>query len=235
MLLAGVAGVLAPTVLLGAAWPPLHARCMAVTALSLAVALALARRALDPAALRMPLLALGCWCLSIAGLGWFGGGAWVLWPWALVAAGAAALVLAHIEGDTPAPAQHADRGWRAFAVLAMLAAVPLLLVSRGLAPYWPWRLSASLMAQYAAMFLAWGAAAWGMSRERRRYVRMPVVWGLLVWAAGILLTSLWHLAAFKLHSLPAWLWFAAFTTTAAMAACQVWPKGWQAGHRALGL
>ena len=101
-------------------------------------------------------------------------------------------------------------------------------------PYWPWRLSAPLVAQYASMFLAWGVAAWLVSRERRRYVRMPMVWGLLAWAAGVLLTSLWHLSAFRLHSPPAWLWFAAFAATSTRAAHHVWPTGGWPPRRLLG-
>lgn len=233
-LLVGVAGVLAPTLLLGSAWPPLHARCMAVTALSLAVAIAMARRTLDRAALRMPLLALAAWCLSIVALAWLGGAALVWVHGVLAAMGVLALALAHIESDPPAPAQHADRAWRLFAGLALLAALPLLFVPQAMVPYWPWRLSAPLVAQYASMFVAWGVAAWLMSRERRRYVRMPVVWGVLVWAAGVLLTSLWHLGAFRLHNPPAWLWFSAFAATALTAAHHVWPTAWWYPRKLLG-
>lgn len=232
--LAGVAGVLAPAALIGNAWPPLHARCMAVTAFSLCVALALARRTLDPAALHTPLLALGCWLLSAVALTWVGGGVLSVLHGILVALGGVALALAPIEGDTPAPAQHPDRSWRSFAVLALLLALPLLVVPRSMVAYWPWRLSAQLVAQYAAMFMAWGVAAWLVSRERRRYVRMPVLCGVLVWAAGVLLTSLWHLSAFRLRSPPAWLWFVAFAATAAMAAHHLWPAGWRHPRRLLG-
>lgn len=232
--LAGVAGVIAPGVLTGSVWPPLHARCMAVTALSLSVALALARRTLDPAALQMPLLALGCWLLSTVVLSWVGGSALSVLHGVLAALGVAALALAAIEGDTPAPAQRPDRSWRWFAGLALLVALPLLIMPRGMAAHWPWRLSAPLVAQYASMFFAWGVAAWLVSRERRRYVRMPVVWGVLVWAAGVLLTSLWHLAAFRLQSPPAWLWFTAFAVTAAMAVHQVGPAGGRRLRRLLG-
>jgi hypothetical protein len=199
-LLAGAAGVLAPAALMGSAWPPLHARCVGITALSLAVEMARARRALDPAALRMPLLALACWCLSTVALAWSGGNASSFWPCALVIVGVAALAFAQIEGDTHAPAQHADRVWRSFAGLAMLVAMSLLIAPRGMLPYWPWRLSAILVAQYAPMFLVWGAAAWLMSRERRRYVRMPMLWGLLVWAAGVLLArrcGTWRLSGWN--------------------------------------
>ena len=100
--LAGVAGVLAPSVLMGSVWPPLHARCMAATALSLSVALVQARRTLDPATLHMPLLALGCWLLSTVALTWIGGGVLSLLHGVIAALGGFALALAPIEGDTPA-------------------------------------------------------------------------------------------------------------------------------------
>jgi hypothetical protein len=226
LLLAASICALAPaalTPLLGVPWPPLHARCIGAMALSLAVALLLARRALDPAAARMPLLALAAWCWASVAVAWTSGGAGQVWPWGVALVGAAALVLARIDGDPPAPAQHADIAWRVFALLASMLALALLLWPLvGVMP-WPWRLPAPFMAQYAPLFLAWAAAAWFASRERRRYVRAPVLWGLLSWAVGVLLASAWHGAAFG-HSNPlAWLWFAGFAGLAALAAHRLVP------------
>lgn len=237
-LLAGAVCVLAPaalTPLLGTPWPPLHARCIGAMALSLAVALLLARRALDPAATRMPLLALAAWCLSAAAVAWSGGSAALAWPWGAAVLGAAALALAHIDSDPPAPAQHADRAWRVVALLALTLALSLLLWPRvGVMP-WPWRLAAPFMAQYAPLFLAWGAAAWLLSRERRRYVRAPMLWGMLTWAVGVLLASLWHAAAFQWTRPLAWAWFAAFAAAALLAAHRLAPHWPQRLRRALGL
>ncbi len=232
-LLAGVALVVAPTALLGGAWPPLHARCIGAMLLSLAVALDLARRALDPAALRMPLIALAGWSLSSAVLSIATGGA--LWLWALAAVGSAALVFARIESDPPAPAQQADGAWRAFALLAVLAAGQMLVGADRLAAHWPWRLPEPFVAQYAPLSLAWGLAAWLVSSERRRYVRLPVLWGLLIWAWGVLLVSLWHAAAFKWESPLAWLWFAAFAALGLLAARRLWPAWPQHFRRGMGL
>ncbi len=231
---AGALAVLAPAALLGSVWPPLHARCIGVMALSMAVAMATARRALDPAALRVPLLALSWWSLPTAALAWTGDGMSLPWLWFFAAVGGAALALAHIDGDPPAPAQHADRAWRGFALLAMLVAVPLLLSPPSVVALWPWRLGAPLVAQYAPIFLAWGAAAWLIARERRRYVRAPVLSGLLVWSLGVLLVSLWHVAAFRLASAPAWLWFAAFAVLALLVTHRLWPTWPQRVRKALG-
>jgi hypothetical protein len=227
------------TPLLGTPWTPLHARCVGAMALSLAVALLLARRGFDPAATRMPLLALAAWCGSAAAVAWTSSGsAAVVWPWGVALLGGAALVFAHIDGDPPAPAQHADIAWRVFALLALMLVTVLLLWPRvGVMP-WPWRLPAPFMAQYAPLFLAWGLAAWLVSRERRRYVRVPVLWGLLVWAVGVLLASAWHAAAFARSNPLAWLWFAGFAALAALAAHRLWPAlpAWpQRLRRALGL
>ncbi len=223
-LLAGGVCVVAPAALtraFGTPWPPLHARCIGAMALSLVAALMLARRALDPAATRIPLLMLATWCLSAAAVAWAGGHAGQAWPWGAGAVGMAALRLAHIDSDPPAPAQRADRMWCAFAVLALLLALvlvlSLLLGPRfGVLP-WPWRLAAPLRAQYAPLFLAWGVAAWLVARERRRYVRAPVLWGLLTWALGVLLASLWHAAAFQPGDPLAWLWWGGFAALAALA------------------
>jgi hypothetical protein len=245
---AGVAGValvaaavctLAPaalTPLLGTTWPPLHARCVGAMALSLAVALLLARRALDPAATRMPLLALAAWCLSAAAVAMTSGSAALAWPWCVAVLGGTALLFAHIDSDPPAPAQHADVAWRIFAVLALMMVLALLSWPRiGVMP-WPWRLPAPFMAQYAPLFLAWGVAAWFVSRERRRYVRAPVLWGLLAWAVGVLLASAWHAAAFARSNPLAWGWFAGFAVVAALAAHRlVLPNGLRRLRRVLGL
>jgi hypothetical protein len=238
LLIAATVCALAPaalTPLLGAPWPPLHARCVGAMALSLAVALLLARRALDPAATRMPLLALAAWCWSAVAVAWTRGGAGQAWPWGVAVLGAAALVFARIDGDPPAPAQHADIAWRVFALLASMLALGLLLWPLvGVMP-WPWRLPAPFMAQYAPLFLAWAAAAWLASRERRHYVRAPVLWGLLSWAVGVLLASAWHAAAFARSNPLAWLWFAGFAVLAALAANRLVPNWPLRLRRALGL
>jgi hypothetical protein len=215
------------------AWPPLHARCIGVTLVSLAVALASARRALDPAALRMPLLVAAGWALSSAALALANGSA--AGPWSLVGAGAACLLFARVDNDPPAPAQHPDRAWRAVALLAGLAGLWLLAAAPHAAAHWPWRLSAARVAQYGPLFLAWGLGAWMVSRERRRYVRVPVWWGLLAWCSGVLAVSGWHAAAFQWTQPLAWLWFAGFAALGLLAAQRLLPGGWLRVRRALGL
>jgi hypothetical protein len=232
-LLAGAALVLVPAALAGGAWPPLHARCVGAMLVSLAVALASARRALDAAALRMPLMALAAWSLSSATLAL--AHAHALWPWALAAIGGAALILARIDGDPPAPAQHADPAWCAVALLALLAAVLLLAATPRIAAHWPWRLAAALVAQYAPLFLGWGVAAALLLREWRRYVRAPVLWGLLTWSVAVLAVSLWHAAAFNWARPLAWGWFAAFAALALLALQRLWPAWPQRLRRVLGL
>jgi hypothetical protein len=230
-LVAGAAMLIAPAALTAGAWPPLHARCIGVMVLSLSVAIAVARRALDPAALRMPLIALAAWSLSSAALAWAYGGALLLWPWGLAAVGIAALLFSRVDSDPPAPAQHADKGWRLFALLALAVAVPLMSWPRGVVAQWPWRLAAPLVAQYGPLFLAWGVAAWLLSRERRRYVRAPVLWGLLVWALGVLAVSLWHAAAFAWARPIVWLWFATFSAVALLAAQRLGPRALHLGRQ----
>lgn len=234
-LLAGAALLIAPaasTAVGGGAWPPLHARCVGAMLVSLAAALASARRALDPAALRMPLIGLAVWSLSSAALAGASGTAW--WMGGLAAIGSAALLFARIDSDPPAPAQHADKAWRAFALLAALVAALLFASPHNVAAYWPWRLAASFVTQYAALFLAWGPAAWLVSRERRRYVRVPVLWGLLTWAVGVLGVSLWHIAVFRWTQPQAWVWIAAFAAVGLLAAHRLWPAWPKRCRRALG-
>jgi hypothetical protein len=163
------------------------------------------------------LLTLATWGLSAAAVAWAGGHAGLALPWGAGALGMAALLLARIDSDPPAPAQRADLSWRVFAVSALLLGLYLLLGPQAGAQPWPWRLAAPFRAQYAPLFLAWGVAAWLVSRERRRYVRAPVLWGLLTWALGVLLAWLWHAAAFQPGDPLAWLWVGGFAALAALA------------------
>jgi hypothetical protein len=200
---------------------------------SLAVALAFARRALDPAALRMPLVVAAGWALSSAALALMNDGA--VWSWALTGAGGAGLLFARIDSDPPAPAQHPDRTWGAVALLAWLAGLWLMAAAPQAAAHWPWRLSAARVAQYGPLFLAWGLGAWMVSRERRRYVRVPVWWGVLAWCGGVLAVSGWHAAAFQWTRPLAWLWFAGFAALGLLAAQRLRPAWWLRLRSALGL
>jgi hypothetical protein len=231
--LSGAVLVLAPAALTQGAWPPLHARCIGAMLVSLAVALDSARRALDPAALRMPLVVAASWALSSAGATWVGSGA--PWAWALAGVGGAGLLFARIDSDPPAPAQHPDRAWFAVALLAALAGLGLLVAAPLAVTHWPWRLSAARVAQYGPLFLAWGIGAWMVSRERRRYVRAPVLWGLLAWCGGVLSVSAWHVGAFRWTQPLAWFWFAGFAALGLLAAHRLWPAWRPRWRRALGL
>jgi hypothetical protein len=232
-MLPGAVLVLAPAALTRGVWPPLHARCIGVMLVSLAVALASAQRALDPAALRMPLVVVAGWALSSAVPALAGSGA--PWAWALVGAGGAGLLFARIDSDPPAPAQHPDRAWLAVALLALLAGLGLLAAASHAATHWPWRLSAAQVAQYGPLFLAWGLGAWMVSRERRRYVRAPVLWGLLAWCGGVLSVSAWHVGAFRWSQPLAWFWFAGFAALGLLSAQRLWPAWRPRWLRVLGL
>ena len=210
-------------------WPPLHARCLGAMLMSFSLALALARRAVDPAALRIPLLALASWSLASAGVA--GLQAQHGWPWLLTAIGAAALLLARVDDDAPAPAQHADRAWAALALAALLSSLPLFVSAEAAARHWPWRIAPHFAAQYAPLFLACSVVAWQLARERRRYVRASAASGLLAWALGTLAASLWHAAAFRWANPLAWGWFTAFVVVALLAAQRLWP-GWLRRRRA---
>jgi hypothetical protein len=232
-MLPGAVLVLAPAALTRDAWPPLHARCIGVMLVSLAVALASAQRALDPAALRMPLIVAAGWALSSAVSALSVSGA--LWAWALVGVGGAGVLFAPIDSDPPAPAQHPDRAWLAVALLAMLAGLGLLVAAPLAATHWPWRLPVAWVAQYGPLFLAWGLGAWMLSRERRRYVRAPVLQGLLAWCGGVLSVSAWHIGAFRWTQPLAWFWFAGFAALGLLAAHRLWPAWRPRWRRALGL
>jgi hypothetical protein len=218
-LLLGLLLVLAPgasAVLGGGPWPPLHARCVGAMALSCAVALWQARATLDPAALRMPLLLAAAWAAGSA-LALLRHGTDGAAPAGLAALGAGAWWLARADDDTPAPAEHADALLLASAAASAAVALLLLAAPARVAPWWPWRLGSAWVVQYAPLFAAWATVLALAARERRRYVRAPVLWGLLSWAAGTLGVSLWHASALRgPASVVGWL--AVFVGAAAAAA-----------------
>jgi hypothetical protein len=207
-------------------WPPLHARCVAAMALSLGVALLLARRTFDPAALRLPLLALAAWALASALLLLLRGAS-VSWPpLGLGALGALAWRLARIDGDPPAPAQHADRLLLGWAGLGGALALGLVLAPARAAQHWPWPLGAGWVVHYAPLFAAWALAAALAARERRRYVRTPLLWGLFAWALATLAASWWHRAALRWAEPAAWGWIVGLTGVALTAAQRLGRRRW---------
>jgi hypothetical protein len=196
------------------ALPPFHTRCMGVMQLALATGLWAGRLALDPAALRLPLAGAAVWALSALGaLVVHKGDAPALAPPALLGlavTGLLALLLVRAPGDDPVPAERPDR-------TAQLAAAALLVLAAGLlggpaavAPAWPWKMQPSTALLYAPPLLGLGVMLLLAAVERRSYVRAPAWQALLVLAAGVLVASGWHAAAFATGRWATWAWAAAW-------------------------
>ena len=232
---AAVAAAAALTGVLCLGWPPLasqalpwampalHARCVGVMHLALALQLLVALRPLDPHALRIPMAAVAAWCVASAagvllqpGPAGLGGaaGAWVA-GWGVLAVAAAALL--RRPTGTNAPAERPARAWQGVALAATAAAAVLLAWPGVAVAVWPWKLTPPLAAAYAGPFLAFGVAAWGVARERRRYVQRPAQQSLAALGVGVLLACLLHRAVFDFERPAAWVWFAAFAAVAALA------------------
>jgi hypothetical protein len=203
--------------------PPLHARCVGVMHLALALQLMAALRPLDPHALRIPVGAVAAWgAASVAGAllqpGPSGlGGTAMVWlvGWLAVAVAAMALLLR--PTGINAPAERPSRAWQGVALAAAFTAL-VLLVWPGLAvAVWPWKLTPVLAAAYAGPFLAFGVAAWAVARERRRYVQRPAQQSLAALGVGVLAACLLHRALFDFQRPAAWIWFATFIAVAALA------------------
>lgn len=203
--------------------PPLHARCVGVMHLALALQLVAALRSLDPHSLRIPLAAVAAWCAaSIIGLvlrpgpgGWAGiSAAWGA-GWTALAFAAIALLRRRHAGNEPA--ERPARGWQALAIVAAAIAAVLLAWPDYAISVWPWKLSAPLAVAYAAPFLAFGVAAWGTARERRLYVQRPVQQSLALLGSGVLLACVLHRALFDFQRPAAWVWFASFALLAVFA------------------
>ena len=203
--------------------PALHARCVGVMHLALALQLMVALRPLDPHALRIPMAAVAAWCAaSTAGVllqpGPSGLGAtaaaWVA-GWLALAVVAAALL--RRPTGVNAPAERPARAWQGVALAAVAAVVVLLGWPELAVAVWPWKLTPALAAAYAGPFFAFGVAAWGVARERRRYVQRPAQQSLAALGLGVLLACLLHRAVFDFQRPAAWIWFAAFAAVAALA------------------
>jgi hypothetical protein len=203
--------------------PPLHARCVGVMHAALALQLLAALRPLDPQALRLPLGAVAAWCVASAlgvllhpGPPALGGTA-AAWLAAWLVLGAVAIGLLRRPTGYIAPAQRPPRAWQGLALAAMATAVLLLGWPAQATAMWPWKLTPALAAAYAGPFLAFGVAAWGVARERRRYVQRPAQQSLAVLGVGVFLACLAFRAAFDFQRPAAWVWFTAFAAVAALA------------------
>jgi hypothetical protein len=202
------------------ALPPLHARCIGLMHLALALELTEARRQLDPAAARIPLASALAWSLATLAAFWPSRGQPAALAWlatACAVGGGAAALLWSGRGDA-APAQHADLAWLALAALALLLAASVLLAPAATAARWPWRTSAAQVAAYAPPFMAFGVAAALLAHERRRYARRPAVLALLTLGIGVVAASVAHHTAFEPARWATWVWFAAFSALSTVAA-----------------
>lgn len=200
---------------------PLHTRCVGVMHGALALQLLAALRTLDPHSLRSPLAAVLAWCLAGAtgvllqhappGLGSI---VWLV-AWLLLALAAVLLLLR--PAGLHAAAERPARAWQGIALVASVAAALLLLWPQQAVAIWPWPLAPAQAAAYAGPFLAFCVAAWGVARERRRYVQRPARQSLALLGAGVLATSLLHRALFDFQRPAAWVWFFSFAAVAVLA------------------
>lgn len=205
------------------ALPPLHARCVGAMHLALALQLLAALRPLDPQAMRIPLGAVAAWCLaSVAGVllqpgpaGLAGAAPGWLVAW-LLTAGVAMALLMRPTGMS-APAERPSRAWQGVTLACTLTAGVLLMAPSVAVAVWPWKLTPVLAAAYAGPFLAFGVAAWGVARERRRYVQRPAQQSLAALGVGVVAACLVHRALFDFERPAAWIWFATFIALAVLA------------------
>lgn len=203
--------------------PALHARCVGAMHLALALQLLAALRSADPHTLRIPLAAVFAWCAASAaglllhpapsGLGerrtaWLAG-------WLLLAT--VALVLLRRSTEANAAAERPGRAWQGLALAATGASLVLLAVPERAVAVWPWKLTPALSVAYAGPFLAFGVTAWGVARERRRYVQRPAQQSVALLGLGVLAACLLHLTLFDFQRPAAWAWFATFGAVAALA------------------
>jgi hypothetical protein len=181
----------------------------------------------------VPLLALAVWGLGGAFAALVAGTAAPTHLAALVAAGTAAALLSRVDDDPAAPSQHADLLLRLWSTLGAGLALVILALPTAAALRWPWRLAPGWVVHYAPIVAAWSVASALAARERRRYVRAPVLWGLMAWAAGTLAVSLWHAGALRWGGAATASWTAGLAGVALSAAQRLGllrPSTWQPGR-----
>jgi len=229
----GVWGYLAPAEVGRALpWtvPPLHARFIASMYLAGFVAMAASLFAPRLADVRIAVALATLWTgalmlVSLLRLAqfdfakpqvWFWMGAYALFPlagaWLYFGAGAA----------RAAVPRRRDPWLVALGAASLLLAAALFTVPAHIsAGVWPWPVSALLAHIYAGPFFAWGVCALMLAREAVPEARRIVLVSLLCFALLALLASLLHLPLFRFGGAAAWVWFAALSGTAAIAAIRL--------------
>jgi hypothetical protein len=94
--------------------------------------------------------------------------------------------------------------------LVTLLALSLLIAPSWMVIIWPWKITPILAHIYSAPFLSYGLGSlYAVSQQTWREVRI-VIYATLVFTAGVLLASLYHINLFKFETFSAWLWFGGF-------------------------
>jgi len=95
-------------------------------------------------------------------------------------------------------------------IVLIILAIVLFLAPDAASQFWPWPISALLAQIYAAPFFSYGAGSLYAARQQtQEEVRLFLI-GTAVFAAGVLLASVLHLALFSAANPVAWLWFTGF-------------------------
>ena len=95
-------------------------------------------------------------------------------------------------------------------VIVTLLAVVLLVLPFLAVPVWPWTITPLLTQLYGAPFLAYGLGSLYAARQHASAdVRVFLV-GTGVFAIGVLLASVQHLALFSSANIATWVWFGGF-------------------------
>jgi hypothetical protein len=138
---------------------------------------------------------------------WFG--AYIVYP--LIA-----LWLTWLHRNLPdEPAGPRLPGWVRGYLLAQggvvtVLALALLLAPGFMASVWPWKITQLLAQLYSAPFLSYGLGSLLLGRSRAWSEIWVAMTATFLFALGVLVASLLHLALFTATSLAAWLWFGGF-------------------------
>jgi hypothetical protein len=209
--------------------PPLHARFLASMYLSGATFMALGIAAKRWAEVRVVVPMIAIWTgmlglISLLHLEAFDWSRKQVWIWFIAYTSypliAAWLTWQHRRQESAIATPLMSGGLKIYLAIqgfvVTVLAMALLIAPNTMVALWPWKITPLLAQVYSAPFLSYGLGSLLASKQRVWPEVKIVIYAELVFALGVLCSSLYHAQLFNFQRLPTGLWFGGFALATLM-------------------